>query len=145
MHPDAGARFSAVALSAMEKKRTVMVVELDVLVRMTVAEYLRDCGYTVIEGVAAHDVWEVLESGQALHVVLADVKLSGDVDGFSLAHRIRQTHANIDVILTSGIAGAANKSQELCEDGPIKKPYHPKDVEARIKSLMERRRSSDKS
>jgi DNA-binding response OmpR family regulator len=129
----------------MENKRTIMVVEPDVLVRMTVAEYLRDCGYTVIEGVSANDVGEVLENGHPLHVVLADVKLSGDVDGFSLSHRIRQTHSNIDVILTSGIAGAANKSQELCEEGPIKKPYHPKDVEARIKSLMERRRSSDKS
>jgi DNA-binding response OmpR family regulator len=129
----------------MENKRTVMVVEPDVLVRMTVAEYLRDCGYTVIEGVSANDVQEVLENGHPLHVVLADVKLSGDVDGFSLSHRIRQTHANIDVILTSGIAGVSNKSQELCEDGPINKPYHPKDVEARIKRLMERRRSSDKS
>ena len=128
----------------MDKKRTVMVVEPDVLVRMTVADYLRDCGYTVIEGVAACDVWKVLDSGNPLDVVLADVKLS-DLDGFSLSRRIRQTHANIDVILTSGISGAANKSQELCEDGPIRKPYHPKDVEARIKSLMERRRSSDKS
>ena len=129
----------------MDKKRTVMVVEPDVLVRMTVADYLRDCGYTVIEGVAAGDVWKVLDSGNPLDVVLADVKLSGDLDGFSLSRRIRQTHANIDVILTSGISGAANKSQQLCEDGPIRKPYHPKDVEARIKSLMERRRSSDKS
>jgi len=129
----------------MDEKRTIMVVEPDVLVRMTVAEYLRDCGYTVIEGVAASDVWAVLESGNRLNAVLADVKLSGDVDGFSLSRRIRQTHANIDVILTSGIAGAANKSQELCEDGPIRKPYQPKDVEARIKGLMERRRLSDKS
>ena len=128
----------------MDKKRTVMVVEPDVLVRMTVADYLRDCGYTVIEGVAASDVWKVLDSGNPLDVVLADVKLS-DLDGFSLSRRIRQTHANIDVILTSGISGAANKSQELCEDGAIRKPYHPKDVETRIKSLMERRRSSDKS
>ena len=45
----------------MDKKRTVMVVEPDVLVRMTVADYLRDCGYIVIEGVAAGDVWKVLD------------------------------------------------------------------------------------
>jgi CheY-like chemotaxis protein len=72
------------------QKRTVMVVEPDVLVRTAVADYLRDCGYTVIEGVAARDVWKVLESRHPLHVVLADVKLSGDVDGFSLSRRIRQ-------------------------------------------------------
>jgi DNA-binding response OmpR family regulator len=129
----------------MDTKRTIMVLEPDVLIRMTVADYLRECGYAVIEGIAASDVGKVLGSGRSLDVVLADVQLAGDVDGFSLARRIRQTHASVDVILTSGITGAANKSREVCEDGPIGKPYHPKDIEARIKSLMERRRSSGNS
>ncbi len=60
----------------MDKKRTVMVVEPDVLVRTAVADYLRDCGYTVIEGIAASDVWKVLESGNPLHVVLAGRRTS---------------------------------------------------------------------
>lgn len=112
------------------------------LIRMVIAEHLRDCGYRVIEGVAAQDVWAVLESGRKLDIVLADVKLAGDVDGFSLARRIRQTRSDIDVILTSGIAGVAQESHDLCEEGPIKKPYEAKDVEARIRNLVERRRAS---
>ena len=64
--------------------------------------------------------------------------------GFSLAHRIRQTRSDIDVILTSGIADVAQETHELCEEGPIKKPYAPKDVETRIKILLERRRASNK-
>jgi DNA-binding response OmpR family regulator len=125
--------------------KTIMVVESEVLVRMVVAEYLRDCGYNVIEAMAAKDVWSVLDSGQHLDVVMADVKLSGDVEGFSLASRIRQTHPDIDVILTSGIAGAVHESYELCQDGPIKKPYDPKDIEVRIRILLERRRAASKS
>ena len=31
-----------------------MVVEPDVLVRMTVADYLRECGYRVVEAITAH-------------------------------------------------------------------------------------------
>ncbi|MGD0503784.1 MAG: response regulator [Steroidobacteraceae bacterium] len=122
--------------------KTIMMVEPDVLIRMVIAEHLRDCGYRVIEGVAAQDVWAVLESGRKLDIVLADVKLAGDVDGFSLARRIRQTRSDIDVILTSGIAGVAQESHDLCEEGPIKKPYEAKDVEARIRNLVERRRAS---
>jgi CheY-like chemotaxis protein len=127
-----------------DETKTIMMVEPDVVIRMVIAEHLRDCGYRVIEGVAAEDVWTVLESGRRVDVVLADVKLSGNVDGFSLAHRIRQTRSDIDVILTSGIAGAAQESHDLCQEGPIKKPYEPKDVESKIKILLERRRASNK-
>ena len=109
---------------------------------MVVAEYLRDCGYTVIEATAAKDVWTVLDSGHRLDVVVAEV---GAVDGFSLAKRVRQTHPDIDVILTSGITGTAHESHELCKEGPIKQPYEPKDVEARIRLLLERRRAASKS
>jgi len=125
-----------------DQSKTVMMLEPEVVIRMVIAEHLRDCGYRVIEGVAAQDVWAVLESGRRLDIVLADVKLSGDVDGFSLARRIRQTRSDIDVILTSGVTGAAQESHQLCEEGPIKKPYHAKDVEARIRMLMERRCAS---
>ncbi|HEY3850599.1 MAG TPA: response regulator [Steroidobacteraceae bacterium] len=124
--------------------KTIMMVEPDVVIRMVIAEHLRDCGYRVIEGVAAQDVWVVLQSGRRVDVILADVKLSGDVDGFSLARRIRQTRSDIDVILTSGIAGVAQETRDLCEEGPIKKPYEPKDIESRIKILLERRRTSKK-
>jgi DNA-binding response OmpR family regulator len=98
----------------------------------------------VIEGVAAQDVWTVLESGRRIDVVLADVKLAGDEDGFSLSRRIRQTRSDIDVILTSGISGAAQESHDLCEEGPIKKPYEPRDIESRIKILLERGRTANK-
>jgi DNA-binding response OmpR family regulator len=122
--------------------KTIMMLEPDVLIRMVIAEHLRDCGYRVIEGIAAEDVWAVLATGRRIDVVLADVKLAGKEDGFSLARRIRQTRSDIDVILTSGVAGSAQESQVLCEDGPIKKPYEGKDVEAKIRILLERRRAS---
>jgi DNA-binding response OmpR family regulator len=125
--------------------KVVMIVEPEVLVRMVVAEYLRECGYLVIEATTAKDVWTVIDSGHRLDVILADLKLAGTVDGFSLAKSVRQTHPNIDVILTSGITGAAQESHELCKEGPIKKPYDPKDVEARIRLLLEGRRAAGKS
>jgi DNA-binding response OmpR family regulator len=125
--------------------RTVMVVEPDVLVRMELAEYLRNCGYKVIEGTGAKDVWAVIEAARLPDVLLIDVKLPGEEDGFSVARRIRQTHPDIDVILTSGVSGAVQQCHELCEEGPLNKPYQPKDVEARIKMLLERRRASKKA
>jgi DNA-binding response OmpR family regulator len=125
--------------------RTIVVVEPDVLVRMVVAEYLRDCGYKVIEAVGSKEVWAVLDGGHAVDILLIEVSLPGDENGFELAHRIRQTRREVDVILTSGVAGSVQQSHELCEEGPIKKPYEAKDVEARIKILLERRRAAKKT
>jgi DNA-binding response OmpR family regulator len=127
-----------------EAQKTVIVAEPDVLVRMVVSEYLRDCGYKVIEATTAHDVRTILHARHPVDILLSEVSLGGETDGFSLAAGIRQTHPAVDVILTSGIAGAAAESHELCEQGSIKKPYQPKDVEARIRILLERRRASNK-
>jgi len=131
--------------SMAETQSCVLILETDILVRMSVAQYLRECGYTVIEGVQASDFNTLIESGRELHIVLADINLFGDVTGFELSRSIRQTHPNIDVILTSGVAGAAEQAHGLCEDGPIRKPYHPKDLEARIRILIEKRRNSKRS
>jgi CheY-like chemotaxis protein len=113
-----------------------------VLTRMSIAQYLRDCGYKVIEAVTAADVWTVIDSGTALDVVFSEVNLPGPMDGFALARRLRQTPSQIAVILSSGVAGAADKSQALCEEGPVKKPYQAADIAAQIRQLLERRRAS---
>jgi hypothetical protein len=46
--------------------------------------------------------------------------------------------------LTSGSARAADKASDLCDDGPLEKPYHPQEVARRIKLLQERRRTAPK-
>ena len=124
---------------------TVMVIEADILVRMTISERLRDCGYRVIEGVGAEDVWSVLNTHTPLHIVLVNARLPGSANGFELASQLRQTCPGVDVILTSGVADAAEKSMQLCEQGPVKTPYRPQDVIRRIHLLLERRRGSPNS
>ena len=121
---------------------TILVVEPDILVRMTIAEYLRNCGYRVLEGVTADDAMTVLGSEQEIDVILAEVQLSGDIDGFGLAQWVRQNHPEVDVVLTSGVTRAAEKAGNLCDDGPLEKPYHPQDVVRRINILRERRRTA---
>jgi DNA-binding response OmpR family regulator len=121
---------------------TIFVVEPDILVRMVIANYLRECGYKVVEGVRADDVLTVLQAGITIDVILAEVRLDGSLDGFGLARLIRHDHPEIDVILTSGVASAADKAGGLCDEGPLEKPYHPQEVVRRINLLRERRRMS---
>ena len=110
---------------------------------MVVADYLRECGYIVIEAVSADDALKVFESGRQIDFVLTEVTLRGKFDGFALAKWIRQTHENVDVILTSGVQKSAEKAGDLCDDGPLKKPYEPQEIVRRINLLLERRRQAN--
>jgi CheY-like chemotaxis protein len=130
------------SISGDATSATIFVVDPDILVRMVIADYLRDCGYKVVEGVNADDVLAVLEAGTKIDVILTEVQLAGSIDGFELARQIREDHPDIDVILTSGVSRVAGKAGDLCEDGPLEKPYHPQEAVRRINLLRERRRRS---
>jgi len=124
---------------------TVLVLEPDIRVRMIISDYLRDCGFKVVEGVTADDAVAVLESGQKIDIIFAEVQLSGSMDGFGLAQWVREKQPDIDMILTAGIARAAEKAGVLCDEGPLEKPYHPQEVVRRINILLERRRTAPKA
>jgi DNA-binding response OmpR family regulator len=127
-------------MASAAQKPVVMVLESDVIVRTEIAEFLRECGYKVIEGITANDLWIIIDAKVELDVVFSEVNLPGETDGFAVARRIRQTYPEIDVILTSSVEGAAEKIKDLCDEGPLKKPYRTQDVAARIHLLLERRR-----
>ena len=58
----------------------ILIVEKDLLVRTPLAEYLRECGYLVLEASSAGDARTLLEDGsRRIDIVLAEVK-SGEAE-----------------------------------------------------------------
>lgn len=115
--------------------KTIMVVDSDILPRMAIADYLRDCGYKVIEGSSSADVRAVLNAGHDVAVLLIDMQLPSSEDGFALAREVRADYPEVIVIRTSSAAKLADKAGELCDDGPLIKPYHPQELLRRIRNL----------
>lgn len=117
--------------------RTILVVEDEILVRLAIADYLRECGYKVHEAVDAQEALAMLQSPQvAIDIVFSDVQMPGDMDGFGLARWIRANKPGVQVILTSGVERSADIAASLCEAGPLlRKPYPPQDVVNRIRRL----------
>ena len=124
---------------------TLLVVEDDVLIRLVIADYLRECGYKVYEAVNAQEAIAMLQSPEvAVDIVFSDVQMPGDMDGFALSRWIRANKPGVQVILTSGVERSANIAATLCEAGPLlEKPYPPQNVMDRIKQLVAKTRSSD--
>jgi DNA-binding response OmpR family regulator len=122
----------------------LLFVEPDVLVRAPIAEYLRECGYRVIEVNSLDAALTILNATDArIDLVLAEVSHLDASEGFAFAKRIRESHSGIDVILTSNVAHCANKAGDLCEaEAMLGKPYHSDELLRRINVLRERRRSS---
>jgi CheY-like chemotaxis protein len=62
------------------------VVEDEVLVRLVIADYLRECGYKVYEAVNAGEAVAMLQAPEVfINVVFSDVQMPGTMDGFALA------------------------------------------------------------
>jgi CheY-like chemotaxis protein len=116
---------------------TVLVVESDVLARLAIAGYLRDCGYRVIEASSGGEATAVLTNSEiAVDIVFSAVAIGGPPDGFALARWIRAERPGVNVILTGTIEKAADEAGDLCEEGPhLRKPYEPQQVVEWIKKL----------
>ena len=128
---------SASSESAETPPPTVLVVAVEVLVRMAISEYLRECGYNVIEASDAREAIEVMTSEAVVDIAFSDITMPGSLDGFGLAQWIRRERPDIKVVLTSGVARSAKAAGELCEEGPmLAKPYDHADLERRIRALL---------
>ena len=116
----------------------MLVVEDEVLIRLVIADYLRECGYRVHEAASAAEAVAVLESGTtSINIVFSDVQMPGDMDGFGLARWVRAHQPNVRVILTSSVERSADIAATLCEAGPLlEKPYEPQGVVDRIHQLI---------
>ena len=118
--------------------KSILVVEDEVLIRLAIAEYLRECGYKVHEATHATEAVAVLESPEvSVDIVFSDVVMPGEMDGFGLARWVRANRPGVEVILTSTVDRSAEVAGMLCEAGPLmKKPYEPQNVVERIKQLL---------
>ena len=117
---------------------TILVVEDEILIRMVISQFLRDCGYRVIEAANADEATMVLrQDTSSINIVFSDVQMPGEMDGFALAQWVRVNQPGVKVILAGSPARAANAAAELCDSGPqLGKPYQPETVLQEIQRLL---------
>jgi CheY-like chemotaxis protein len=126
-------------------RETILVVEDEVIVRMIISDYLRGCGYRVVEAVDAKEALVVLQDAEVkVDIVFSDIEMPGSMDGFALSQWIRTHRPGVDVILAGSVPRAAKAAADLCDDGPLPKPYQPQLVADRIRRLIAARAAKKK-
>jgi CheY-like chemotaxis protein len=116
---------------------TVLVVEDEMMVRMPIAEYLRDCGYTVLEAGNASEAIDAVDAEGPVSVVFSDVRMPGKMDGFGLAEWFQAHYPSVPVLLTSGYNGGRNlPAGAVARTQFIEKPYSQTQVARQIAALL---------
>ena len=115
---------------------TILLVEDEPLVRIGLAEFLREKGYRVLEANDAPEALSVLASGPPIDLVISDVRLPGEMDGFALGRRIQAKWPEIKFVATSGVVRSI-RGEDV--GGPILlKPYTRQDLLKRVEAALHR-------
>jgi two-component system, OmpR family, response regulator len=115
----------------------VLVVDDDPAIRNLLAEYLGAHGYEV--ALAASGVAMRAEMERASPaVVLLDIGLPGE-DGLTLARYLRERH-QVGIIMVTGAGDVVDRvaGLEVGADDYIAKPFDPRELRARLKSVLRR-------
>ena len=121
----------------MTTEYRMLVVDDDPDVRSLICDYFGDNGYQVSEADCAAAMRQCIEQGIP-DVVLLDVGLPGE-DGLSLARYLREHH-DIGIIMVSGAGQTVDRiiGLEVGADDYIAKPFDPRELHARVKSVIRR-------
>lgn len=93
-----------VTVEAIQQKKTVLLVDDEVLVRMVVADDLNDLGYNIIEAGDAASALKLVEPSKQIDLLLTDVGLPGGMNGRQLADAVLQMRPGIPVVFITGYA-----------------------------------------
>ena len=121
---------------------TILLIEDDEHARALMASVLTNRGHTVVQardGTEAQNHWTDPE--RSFDLLIADVKLPGAEDGFTLAERFLESRPNVPVLFISGDPDCfASPSIRTFGDSPfIAKPFNVKQMIAAVDQVLGQR------
>lgn len=120
---------------------TVLLIDDEDMILNVGQAMLEKLGYTVIIAQSGKQVIDIIEHhGNEIDVVLLDLIMPG-MDGGKIFDHLRNTKADIPVILSSGysINGMANKIMERGCNGFIQKPFNMIELSSIIRKILNKK------
>jgi DNA-binding response OmpR family regulator len=79
----------------------VLVVEDEVLIRLTLVDALHEAGFEVLDTGSADRAIELMNE-QTIHLLFTDIQLPGRLTGLDLARRVSERFPDAGIIVASG-------------------------------------------
>lgn len=117
--------------------QTILVVDDDPKIRTLLRNVLEDDGFVVFEAQTAAEVMQVIET-TPVSLITLDIHL-GSENGIELARQIRRV-SQVAIIMVTGKDDVIDRvvGLEVGADDYITKPFHVRELIARIRSVLRR-------
>ena len=107
------------------------------MIRALSAEWVEEAGFEVREAGEGAEAIACLEAGETFVAAVLDVTLP-DMDGASLAARLREIHPGLPVLFATGNPNLLDGTNGPPEGTEIlRKPYSATDLQAALKGLLD--------
>jgi two-component system OmpR family response regulator len=125
----------------MEPTSSILIVDDDRDIRTLLADYLESNGYRTFEAADGTGMWKQLDETKPDLIVL-DLNMPGE-DGLTLCRRLR-AHSNLPVIMLTARSEPLDRilGLEMGADDYLPKPFEPRELLARIRSVLRRSSST---
>lgn len=114
----------------------ILIVEDDAAIARTLGDFLRGEGFET-DRASGENVALSKLSQTPFDLVLLDISLS-DGSGFSLCQKAKTLHLPVIFLTASGDEGSVVKGLDMGADDYIAKPFRPRELVSRIRSVLRR-------
>ncbi|MGA2778686.1 MAG: response regulator [Steroidobacteraceae bacterium] len=119
----------------------ILVVDDDPQIRALLEEYLAENGLRVSVASTGKQMSQVL-ADEAIDLLVLDLRLAGE-DGMAIARSLREQSA-IPIVMLTGVRDEADRVMglELGADDYLTKPFSPRELLARIRTVLRRTKTA---
>lgn len=121
----------------MSARPHLLLVDDEAAIREPLGQYLQRAGFRVSDAANAADARKIL-AGNAIELAILDIMMPGE-DGLSLCRSIRES-GELPVILLTARTEETDRivGLEMGADDYVLKPFSPRELVARIKTILRR-------
>jgi two-component system, response regulator PdtaR len=115
---------------------TVLVVEDEVIIRMSAVATLEDAGFGILEAGSSAEALQLLLKHKEIGVLMTDVRLPGEMDGLDLVDCVQRFHPTIRALVVSGNS-SAREASDAGAFAFLSKPYMAHSLVRAVRQLLQ--------
>lgn len=129
---------SAPAVSVIQDKYTVLIVEDQPELRLVTDQIIRRLGYKTLLAGNAEEALAIANNAPDLDAAFLDVLLPGGANGTELAERLRTTHPDLKIMFTTGYAAqdVLDRLDNFDHSGVFRKPLEVSDLAETLITIL---------